>query len=65
MKQTYCESIGLKVGDKIRVLRMCSTFRTGSVITLKEDDNTTCPAFSGESLNGEVFDYFDLYDLTG
>ena len=65
MKQTYCESIGLKVGDRIRVLRGCVPFRTGSVITLKEDDDTTCPEFSGESLNGEGFDYFDIFDITG
>ena len=65
MEQTYCESIGLKVWDKIRVLRECDTFRTGSIITLSRDDGTASPSFSGNSKDGDSWNYFDLTGHTG
>ena len=43
---TYCESIGLKVGDKIRVL--ADNFQgapIGSILTLSRDDGTNAPMF--------------------
>lgn len=48
-EQTYCESIGLKVGDKIRVLEARRVFPEGAVITLVEDDGTEIPYFSDDA----------------
>lgn len=45
MKMTYCEEIGLKAGDKIRVLQEGRQFDAGDIITLDEDDGSTAPWF--------------------
>lgn len=54
-KQTYCESIGLKVGDKIRVLQQGRTYPVGTIVTLVEADDTTCPYFSDDGGNRKAF----------
>jgi len=43
---TYCESIGLKIGDKIRVLGENRTFEKGSIIEIVRDDGDISPLFS-------------------
>lgn len=42
---TYCESIGLKVGDNIRVLRNGVYYRADDILTLSFDDRTKAPRF--------------------
>lgn len=37
--------LGLKVGDKVRVVESGGDFEVGSIIELKEDDGTRCPFF--------------------
>lgn len=52
---TYCESIGLKVGDKIRVLQSKRSFPVGEIVTLVEDDGSALPYFSDASGNKLAF----------
>lgn len=47
---TYCESIGLKVGDKIRFLGPDDhdEFSVEDILTLEEDDGTPTPCFRNQ-----------------
>lgn len=47
---TYCEGIGLAIGDKIRVLRDSKQkfFAVGDLLTLSEDDGTQQPWFRNQ-----------------
>ena len=58
---TYCEEIGLKVGDKIRVLGENRTFGKGSIIEMVRDDGDISPLFS----NGVDKKHFTLKATCG
>jgi len=59
---TYCESIGLKIGDRIRVLGEGRPFPKGSVIELVSDPHgDASPLFS----DGNSKAYFNLLTLFG
>lgn len=46
---TYCEDIGLKAGDKIRVLGKGRLFERGSVIEMVRDDDDRTPLFKNHN----------------
>lgn len=54
---TYCEELGLKVGDKIRFIgpddHYC--FNAGDVLTLEEDDGSPVPCFRNQDDVSQVF----------
>lgn len=60
---TPCEKLGYKVGDKFKVVSDKPAIEIGSVITLKNDDGTVCPAFYCESLDGDGWDYIFLDEI--
>ena len=59
---TYCESIGLKIGDRIRVIAHGRSFAKGSVIELIKDENgDETPRFT----DGMIESYFTLDSVLG
>ena len=52
---TYCEKIGLKIGDSIRVLLDCGEFVKGEILTLSNDDGSACPDFSDQNGDAAYF----------
>lgn len=63
---TPCEKLGYKVGDRFEVIGHHS-FKKGDVVTLREDDGSECPAFTGENgslvTKGVTWSFARLSDL--
>lgn len=48
---TKAKDIGAKVGDKFRVVEGTNSFVPGDIITLEEDDSSSCPWFTKPNMS--------------
>lgn len=54
-------SFGFKVGDKFKVIK-ADDFNVGEIITLIQDDGTSCPLFENEKGQRD-YEYYDYLEL--
>ena len=61
---TPCEKLGYKVGDKFEVVAdpvpYCESFKIGTVITLKADDGSWMPEFTGDHPDGDGYGFCSI-----
>lgn len=60
---TPCEKLGYKVGDKFEVVGDHHAFEKGTVITLKRDDRTSNPLFTGARDDGKTEGFCSLHKI--